>query len=403
MVAEPGGPQATRRSPSRRPRKLLVLRVSPIHTDIGASVVRVWSSLNREELETVRVFQSELPPEELARVPKQRENVEVEVIRIPPIRLLAWLLLNLRIVYRFAGARFDLIVYNPRTWLSALGLKILGVAPKSLLDIRSVPVRAGNLMRKLEELELQFAMHLARPNGLTFINEQTRDLVLPRSMANLSTAIWGSGVDLRLFTPSDRSQTPGSRQPVRREPGLVMFHGTLSADRGIFELVEAMKLVRTRRPDAHLLLLGGGPSLPELRSRYRELVASRALTLIGTVSYEAVSAYIETADIGVVPLPLDPKWEPQMPLKLLEYLAMGELVVATNLRANQGFGDGVLLVPDNKPASLARGILQALEMTFDERARRVRDSSGRVAAYSWEHQARIIEDLIEKMQRGSAR
>ena len=88
-----------------------------------------------------------------------------------------------------------------------------------------------------------------------------------------------------------------------------------------------------------------------------------------------------------------------MPLKLLEYHAMGKLVVATNLRANQGFGEGVLLVPDNAPASLAKGILQALDMTDAERRRRVEESSRRLGAYSWQHQAGIIQDLIERVLR----
>ncbi len=89
-----------------------------------------------------------------------------------------------------------------------------------------------------------------------------------------------------------------------------------------------------------------------------------------------------------------------MPLKLLEYLAMRRIVVATDMEAHRGFGDGVILLPDNSPEALAAAFERVFQMTGSERSDRLRDSFGRVETLSWKSQARVLEEFIDRIIAG---
>jgi glycosyltransferase involved in cell wall biosynthesis len=53
------------------------------------------------------------------------------------------------------------------------------------------------------------------------------------------------------------------------------------------------------------------------------------------VSYEEVPKYISMSDVCIVPLPDSPLWRFQSPLKLLEYLSMEKVVIATAIPAHR--------------------------------------------------------------------
>ena len=109
---------------------------------------------------------------------------------------------------------------------------------------------------------------------------------------------------------------------------------------------------------------------------------------------------LEVCDVGTLPHPKRAKWETQMPLKLLEYLAMGKMVVATDMEAHRGWGKGVILLPDNKPETLADGLERVFQMSGSERKERLRDSLSRVEVFSWKNQAHGLESFIERVLAG---
>ncbi len=63
-----------------------------------------------------------------------------------------------------------------------------------------------------------------------------------------------------------------------------------------------------------------------------------------------------------------------MLLKLIEYLAMRNMVVTTDMEAHTGFGSGAILFPDNTPETLAAGLERIFRMSEFERKERFRDS-----------------------------
>lgn len=375
--------------------RLLVLRASHASVDIGSADVRIWSELDLHRFECVLLLQSKRGSSE-----RRQGNVKTVVTFVPRIPLVSWFLLNLLIVLRFSDAQFDLTVCTPRTWLAAAVLRRRGAANRLIMDVRSGPAHRRWFLRALEHAEVKVALALGHSDGLTFINEATRDLLLG-TPPEVPVGIWGSGVDLNLFRPVEKERGALRQRLGVEGSQVVLYHGTITTDRGVSQLVRAVERLRKRGTNVKLLLLGWGPDLGRLRREFAPLIRSQILILQPPVAYEQVPAYVGACDVGALPFPRDPKWETQMPLKLLEFIAMEKLVVATDLKAHRGFGRGVALVPDNHPETLARELERLFQIPQAEREARLEDSRARVEKLSWGDQARALQAFIDMVLSGS--
>lgn len=364
--------------------------------ELGSADIRVWSALDPAKFECVLLLQSKRDSAQFSRGP-----VQAVVTFVPRMPLVSWFLLNLLIAARFSKDRFDLMVSTPRTWLAGSLLRRWGVSDRLMLDVRSGPAHRWRVQRFLEHAEISVALTFSRCDGITFINEPTKARFRSDSLEGVPVGLWGSGVDLDLFRPSEESRGVLRRQLGLEGAQVVMYHGSITMDRGVGQLVRAVERLRKRGSNVKLVLLGWGPDLPRVRREFAPLIRAKILILQRAVAYEQVPAYLGVCDVGVLPFPRDPKWETQMPLKLLEFLAMEKLVVATDLEAHRGFGPGVVLLPDNHPETLARELERVFQMPEGEQKERRRDSRARVERFSWGDQAAALQAFMERVLDGS--
>jgi glycosyltransferase involved in cell wall biosynthesis len=129
------------------------------------------------------------------------------------------------------------------------------------------------------------------------------------------------------------------------------------------EAVKAIKIVSKEHPDVFLLFLGSGPAVPSIESSIKSESLENNLMIHSSVNYSEVPKYIDLGDVCLVPLPDNPFWRAQSPLKLLEYLSMEKTVIATNLPAHRTVLDnqecGIYLSSTN-PEVIAKAIEHAL-------------------------------------------
>lgn len=113
---------------------------------------------------------------------------------------------------------------------------------------------------------------------------------------------------------------------------LVLYVGTLSlTSHDVDLLLEAFARVMERRPDAMLVLVGGGEDLNLLQRLSRELGIEDHVRFVGRVPPEAVSAYYAMADVSVDPVRDTPVNQARSPLKLFESWAMGTPFVTADV------------------------------------------------------------------------
>jgi glycosyltransferase involved in cell wall biosynthesis len=181
-----------------------------------------------------------------------------------------------------------------------------------------------------------------------------------------------NGVDVDRFRPADRS-AHGHESPPR-----VLYVGLLTPRKGVLDLLAASQLLRERGLDHELCLLGGTPDEgPEAAQPVLEAARGHA-ELLGTRPPAEVPEVYAAADVFCLP-----SWWEAMPLSVLEAMAAGLPVVATDVgEVAEVVENGVtgFVVPVRHPEQLAGALADLLE---DEALRRKMGSAGRDRAVTF--------------------
>lgn len=114
---------------------------------------------------------------------------------------------------------------------------------------------------------------------------------------------------------------------------VIIYVGKLEPGiRGLELLLEAFSLlIKKRNMEAYLFLVGGGAAEKELRKLAEKLGIERYVIFTGEKGHEEVINHLCIADIAVVPYPESIETNVSIPTKLLEYMASGKIIVASNL------------------------------------------------------------------------
>lgn len=305
----------------------------------------------------------------------------------------------------------DLVLVDHFCVLTMLPFNLLAkvrlIRTKFVLDIRSCPVDLTgarySVSRGRYELAIRFTKLLF--DGITVITELYReDLASRFGIKKKDIGVWSSGVDARQFDPKrvDKSKVESIQSMLALDDRMiVMYHGVLSAFRGLQNAVRALAILRAEgHDDAALVFVGEGPAAAEIGSLAKQLAVNDVVKLVGSVSHKEVPPFIQACDAGILPFPRSKWWEMSSPLKLLEYLAMEKPVVLTDFpahRAVTGEATCAFYIEDSSPAAIARGIRA---LVARKRALPQIGNQGRAIAreeFTWERQ---VERLLGYVQRG---
>ncbi len=138
---------------------------------------------------------------------------------------------------------------------------------------------------------------------------------------------------------------------------LALYTGRLHHAKGLDDLVRAWGIVVERHADARLWIAGEGEFGPELAELISHSGLENSVLLIG--AFDTVDELLAAADVFVLP-----SHEEGMSLSLLEAMAAGLPVVATDIAGNRNLIDNEkhgILVPPGEPQRLAQGIGQILD------------------------------------------
>ena len=198
------------------------------------------------------------------------------------------------------------------------------------------------------------------------------------------------------YTPLPPPTEPGTFARRYGIPGpYLLFVGRLAPNKGLFELVDAFRVLAAEDPEVSLVLVGDdGGVEEEVARRVRLAGLDRRVFRIGFLADESLLAGA-FRDGGLFVLPSEYE---AFGLVLLEAMAQGSPVVATRVGGIPEFvedGSAGLLVPPHDERALAAALL---ELWPDEARRRAMGQYGReriVPRYTWE----ALVDRLEAVYR----
>lgn len=133
----------------------------------------------------------------------------------------------------------------------------------------------------------------------------------------------------------------------------------------------------------------------ELESLSNDLGLSNRIIFTGKVAYSKVSCYIRTADVSIIPFPNISWWAVSSPIKLMEYLAIGVPIVATDIAAHRWVAQksvGVILARNSQPENLAACIKVAITSEKLRVPKRIIEN-----VISWKSQAKNLVRFLNSL------
>ena len=212
---------------------------------------------------------------------------------------------------------------------------------------------------------------------------------LAAALGERRVALVLNGVDTDRF----RLATPRPHDPPR-----VLYVGLLTPRKGVLDLIEASRALKAEGIDHELQLLGGTPDEGPAAAEPVLDAARGHATLLGTRPPEQMPQAYAAADVFCLP-----SWWEAMPLSVLEAMAAGLPVVASDVgevRRIVAEGETGFVVPAQSPAALAQALGKLL---VDRPAAQDMGAEGRrrvEEAFSSDATSRQIEAVYASAVRG---
>jgi glycosyltransferase involved in cell wall biosynthesis len=146
---------------------------------------------------------------------------------------------------------------------------------------------------------------------------------------------------------------------------------------------------------AHLLLVGEGPELRNLRAQVDRLGLQRRVTFAGHVRHDALAPFYRTADLFALASEFD-----NSPNVVLEAMACGLAVVATDVGGVADYvaaGQGGELVSPGDPSALAGALGTWLNNAPRRREAAAFNRQRTVQQFSWRVSAERLLDVYRNL------
>ncbi|MCC4233564.1 glycosyltransferase, exosortase A system-associated [Sphingobium soli] len=225
-------------------------------------------------------------------------------------------------------------------------------------------------------------------DAVAVICEGLRGDLVARGIDSSKIIVSPNGVDMDQFGA-----------PVPRDPGLTAELGLNGADvvgfigsfydyEGLDDLIAAMPRLVRARPQAKLLLVGGGPMEQALRAQAMASPFADHIAFVGRVPHDQVEHYYAQVDVLAYPRKAMRLTDLVTPLKPLEAMAQGRLVAASDVGGHRELIEdgvtGMLFAPDD-PAAIA----DSLAALFADRAQ-------------WDERRRVARAYVERERNWSS-
>jgi PEP-CTERM/exosortase A-associated glycosyltransferase len=205
---------------------------------------------------------------------------------------------------------------------------------------------------------------LKRAHHVTTICEGLRSDIVERGLAASRVTVIPNAVDIDSF---DTGGAPD--EALKAQLGLtgctvLGFIGSFYAYEGLDLLLQALPQIVATVPHVRVLLVGGGPQDAALKAQAQSLGLADRVVFTGRVPHEQVQRYYDLVDVLCYPRHSMRLTELVTPLKPLEAMAQGRLLVASDVGGHRELirhGDNGMLFRAGNAESLAQTVMALLD------------------------------------------
>jgi PEP-CTERM/exosortase A-associated glycosyltransferase len=206
--------------------------------------------------------------------------------------------------------------------------------------------REGDIRYRTSRMLETYVMK--RADEVTCICEGLRGDIVARGIPSNKVTVIPNAVDIDFFHVDDQKTDEYRAQFDLSGKSVLGFIGSFYAYEGLTLLLEALQKLIAMQKDFRLLLVGGGYEEQRLKQQVERMNLTGKVIFTGRVPHEEVSRYYDLIDILVYPRLSMRLTDLVTPLKPLEAMAQGRLIVASDVGGHRE------LINDGKTGYLFR-------------------------------------------------
>lgn len=219
----------------------------------------------------------------------------------------------------------------------------------------------GSIRYRLTRALETFA--LKRVDHVFTICEGLRNDILGRGIPQNKVTVIPNAVDIESFGTTGQCDETLAQRHGLKDKLVIGFIGSFYAYEGLDLLLEAFPAILASLPNARILLVGGGPQEAALKAQAETLGLSDKVVFTGRVPHADVQRYYDLVNVLAYPRHPMRLTELVTPLKPLEAMAQGRLVVASDVGGHKELirdGETGMLFRAGSAASLAEVLVALL-------------------------------------------
>jgi PEP-CTERM/exosortase A-associated glycosyltransferase len=163
------------------------------------------------------------------------------------------------------------------------------------------------------------------------ICEGLRGDIVARGIPAAKVTVIPNAVDIESFEPGGTPDEALKAQLGLAGATVLGFIGSFYAYEGLDLLLQALPLLLSERGGLRVLLVGGGPQEAALKAQAHSLGLADRVVFTGRVPHDQVQRYYDLVDVLAYPRHSMRLTELVTPLKPLEAMAQGRLLVASDV------------------------------------------------------------------------
>jgi len=237
-------------------------------------------------------------------------------------------------------------------------------------------------------------------DSVSVASEKLKKLAMRRGANAGKISLVPVGADPALFHVEAKEARAVRKKHNITDELLILYHGQLHSCQYVKLFLKAAKII-SEDPLARrmkFMVLGDGSELKELKEFSGTLEIKEAVIFAGSVPHKDVPMYIAAADICIAPFEDNEITRCKSPLKIVEYLASGKAIVASDVgEVRNMLEDAGVIVEPGKADRIAEGIM---ELAGNDTRRKAMAAAARRRVeikYNWRSSAEVLEKAYEAL------